>query len=341
MNIHDVVAAVPKAELHNHLIGSASPWTVARLARRHPELGVPSSAEALRSLFEFRDFAHFISVYDRVDTLVTDPDDITDLVVGAAADAAACTVRWLELTVTAATHLEAGLSGRELREALQRGRSLARADHGVELGFIVDIAAEKGVERADRTLEFLASDAPDGTVAVGLSGMEAGYPRALYADHMAAARDLGLPAVVHAGESTGPETIWSALEDLQAIRIGHGTQAYRDPVLVAHLAAQGVPLEVCLTSNVRTGSVPSLEEHPVVGYLEHGVVVTLSTDDAGMFGTDLNREYALLAHLAGLTAADLMRIARNGVDASLAPQVTKDAILCGMTAAGDRLGAPE
>jgi aminodeoxyfutalosine deaminase len=330
MHVASLIAALPKVELHSHLVGSASPDTVLGLARRHPDAGVPTSAEALRDMFSFRDFAHFIDVYHAVDALVTTPDDVTDLVVGAARDAAQSNVRWMELTVTAATHLMAGLSGEEVRAAVERGRALASERHGVELGFIIDIPAEKGLPAAEATVEFLTKHRPEGTVAIGVAGLEAGFPRAMYAEHVAAAGALGLPAVIHAGESTGPETVWSALQDLNAIRIGHGTNAHQDSDLVRHLADNAIPLEVCITSNVCTNSVPSLEEHPVVGYLESGVVVTLATDDAGMFETTLNREYELLAQIGSVGGQELIKIARDGVDVSLAPTHVKESIRAGI-----------
>lgn len=295
MHVKKLIPALPKAELHNHLVGSASPETVLSLALRHPGAGVPTSVEALRNLFVFRDFAHFIEIYMAVDALVTTPEDIADLVFGAARDAAASNVRWLELTV--------------------------------ELGFIIDISAEKGIPHADLTIDFLTRHAPDGTVAIGVAGMEAGFPRSRYADHVAQARALGLPAVVHAGESTGPQTVWSALRDLNAVRIGHGTHAFQDEELVQYLVDHAIPLEVCITSNVCTNSVPSLQQHPVVGYLERGVRVSLATDDAGMFATTLNREYELLASIAEVSPADIVRIVQDGVAVSLAPDRVKAALL--------------
>jgi aminodeoxyfutalosine deaminase len=310
------IAALPKVDLHSHLVGSASVATVLSLARRHPGSGVPTELDAIREMFAFRDFAHF----------VRSPDDITDLVVGAARDAAGSKVRWLELTVTAATHLMAGFSGDDLARAAERGRALARERHRVEVGFIIDIPAEKGLRAADLTVDFLGSHRPVGTVAVGVAGLEAGFPRSMYAEHVAEAGRLGLPAVVHAGESTGPETVWSALRDLEAVRIGHGTSAHRDDALMRHLVEHAVPLEVCLTSNLRTSSVASLEEHPVRTYLERGIPVTLGTDDAGMFDTTLDREYRLLAETAGLGRADILRVVRDGVEFSLAPEPVKRAL---------------
>jgi aminodeoxyfutalosine deaminase len=134
---------------------------------------------------------------------------------------------------------------------------------------------------------------------------------------------LGYRAVIHAGESTGPETVWSALRDLRADRIGHGISAVADPHLLTHLALTRIPLEVCPTSNLRTRVVADPADHPVVPLLRAGVTVTLGTDDPGMFDTDLCREYEYVADVAGLGIDGLAEIARAGVRASFAPDELK------------------
>lgn len=232
-------------------------------------------------------------------------------------------MRWAEITVTANTHLMAGIPASDLRAALTEGRQAARSDHGVDLGWIFDIPGERGLAAADATLDFLRAHAPEGTVALGLAGMEDGVPRAMFADHFAQARALGLKAVVHAGETTGPETVWSALRDLKADRVGHGTSACLDPALVTHLVEHAIPVEVCVSSNLRTNSVPDLASHPIRELLAAGVTVCVATDDPGMFDTDLDREYRLVTELAGLDVAGVCGLARAGVAASYAPDSLK------------------
>ncbi|PSL05173.1 aminodeoxyfutalosine deaminase [Haloactinopolyspora alba] len=320
MTLATLITGLPKAELHIHLVGSASPHTVLDLARRHPDAGVPTDGDELAAFYAFRDFRHFIDVCHAVDSLITTPDDLVTLVLGLATDAAECNVRWAEVTVTAATHLAAGISAPDLRASLEQARLAASRDLGVELGWIFDIPGERGLAAADTTVAFLREHAPDGTLAIGLAGLEQAAPRAMFRRHVAAARGLGLNAVIHAGETTGPESIWSALWDLNANRIGHGTSAVTDPELLAHLADTDVPVEVCVSSNLRTVSVPELAAHPVPTMLAAGVEVCLSTDDPGMFGTDLNREYDIVAELAGLDEAGVSALARRSFTASFAPE---------------------
>jgi aminodeoxyfutalosine deaminase len=327
LSVHDFIAALPKTDLHLHLVGSASVPTVLELACRYPQAGIPVDADRLARFYTFTDFTHFIDVYHTVDQLVRSPEDVTTLVAGAARDAAASNVRWAELTVTASTHLRAGIDPAALRDALETGREIAHREHGVRLGYIIDTPAEFGLAAADATVGFLRDHAPAGTVAIGLAGLEQSAPRAMFASHVEQARDLGYRAVIHAGESTGPATIWSALRDLAADRIGHGITAVADRDLLVHLALTGTPLEVCPTSNLRTNVVTDPAAHPVAALLRAGVTVTLGTDDPGMFDTTLSREYEYVTGLAGLGPDALAEIARAGARASFAPDNVKRALI--------------
>lgn len=314
--VRDFISALPKVELHVHLVGSASMPTVLELARRHPDRGVPTEAAALRTFYEFTDFAHFIDVYVAVNSLITSGADVTALVAGLAADLAANAVRYAEVTVTPVPHLMLGIEPDELAEALTAGRTLARERHGVELAWIFDIAGSLGYRAGIATAEWVLEYGPDGTVGFGLGGAELGVPREKYADPFAMARAAGLHLVPHAGETTGPETIWSALRSLHAERIGHGVSAVDDPRLLEHLATQGIPVEVCPSSNIRTRAVARLAEHPLPRLLAAGVPVTLATDDPGMFHTDLNTEYLLCHQHFGLGRTELTELSRAGVRAA-------------------------
>jgi aminodeoxyfutalosine deaminase len=322
------VAALPKVELHLHLVGSASVDTVLELARRHPQAGVPTERDELAAFYEFRDFAHFLTVYSAVSNLVRSGDDLAALVVGLARDAARNNVRYAEVTVTPTSHLDAGgIPPDEMADALARGRQAALDQHGVQLNWILDIAGEEGVEGAWNTVEFALRHRPEGLVALGLAGLEVGVGRAQFARHFGVAREAGLESVVHAGECTGPATVWSALHDLGAVRIGHGLGAVTDPRLLDHLREQRVTVEMCPTSNVRTRSVAGWEVHPLPRFLDHGVPVTLSTDDPGMFGVELNDEYVGVATTFGLSRAELTDLARTGMRAALCDEATRRRLL--------------
>jgi aminodeoxyfutalosine deaminase len=320
------IHALPKVELHVHLVGSAGLDTVLELARRHPEAGVPADRAELERFYAFRDFDHFLKVFWAVQSMVKGRADIHTLVVGLARELARQNVRYAEVTVTPHNHLTDGMSGDELLAGLESGRAEASA-LGVELAWCFDIPGEKGLVAGRETLAFALSERPDGLVSFGLGGPEQGVGRAQFAPFFDAARDAGLHSVPHAGETTGPETVWSAVRDLRAERIGHGTSCHQDPALLDHLALKGIPLEVCPTSNVRTRQVASIETHPVRQMLDAGVVVTLNTDDPPFFGATLEGEYLAVATALGLERAEVAKLAENAVLASFLPNDRKTPLL--------------
>ncbi|VXB88317.1 adenosine deaminase [Nocardioides sp. AX2bis] len=320
------IAGLPKAELHVHHVGSASPRIVAELAARHPGR-VPADLEELRAFFDFRDFAHFIEVYLSVVDLVRTPEDVRTLTYEVARDLAGQQVRYAELTCTPFTSVVVGVPIEGYTEALEDARLAAERELGVVLRFVYDIPGESGVPAADATIEYALRHRPEGLVGFGLGGPEVGVPRPQFAPHFDRARAAGLHSVPHAGETTGPQTVWDALDHLGAERIGHGTSAAQDPALLAHLAERGIALEVCPSSNVATRAVPSLAEHPLPAFVEAGVRVTIGSDDPPMFATTLNREHEIAADLLGLDEAGVAELAREGVRASFAPEGVRQRVL--------------
>jgi aminodeoxyfutalosine deaminase len=313
----DFIAGLPKAELHVHHVGAASPHIVAELAARHAgSTPVPADPGALSDYFAFRDFAHFVEVYLSVMDLIRDQEDIRLLTYEVARDLARQQVRYAELTVTPYSHIARGIPAPALCEAIEDARRSAERDMGIVLRWCFDIPGESGLPAAQETLRAALDERPDGLVAFGLGGPEIGVPRPPFKPFFDAARAAGLHSVPHAGETTGPETVWDALRELGAERIGHGTSVMRDPELVEHLARERIPLEVCPTSNVRTRAVDSLASHPLPDMVAAGLVVTINSDDPPMFDTDLEREYAIAAELLGLDAAGVADLARTAVEVS-------------------------
>ena len=325
------IAGLPKAELHVHHVGSASPHAVAEFAERHPGV-VPSDPDELAAFFEFRDFAHFIEVYLAVVDLIRTPEDVRLLTYEVARDmAVGQQVRYAELTCTPYTSVQPHVEGKGMpieaySEAIEDARVAAQRDFGIRLQWIYDIPGESGLPAADATLDYALHHPPGGLVAFGLGGPEIGVPRPQFQPHFDAARAAGLHSVPHAGETTGPQTIWDALNLLGAERIGHGTSAAQDPDLLAHLAASGIPLEVCPSSNLATRAVASLQEHPIAVFRDAGVVVTVNSDDPPMFGTTLNREYEIAADLLGLDEAGVRDIAKAAVRAAFLDRPTQEAL---------------
>ncbi|WP_329036211.1 adenosine deaminase [Streptomyces sp. NBC_01725] len=323
-DLHPFIAGLPKAELHVHHVGSASPRIVSELAARHPESKVPTDPEALADYFVFTDFAHFIDVYLSVVDLLRTPEDIRLLTFEIARDMARQNIRYAELTITPFSSTRRGIPAEAFMEAIEDARKSAEAEFGVVLRWCFDIPGEAGLEAADETLRLAVDLRPEGLVSFGLGGPEVGVPRPQFKPHFDRAIAEGLHSVPHAGETTGPGTVWDALKELRAERIGHGISSARDAELMAYLAENRIPLEVCPTSNIATRAVTDLELHPIRTLVSAGVLVTVNSDDPPMFGTDLNKEYAVAARLLELDERGVAGLAKSAVEASFLDQAGKN-----------------
>ena len=332
MDLSSFIAGLPKAELHVHHVGSASPAIVSELAMRHPGV-VPVDRDELRRFFEFRDFAHFVEVYLAVVWLIRTDDDIRYLTYEVARELAlGQQVRYAELTCTPYTSVlpddpDHGIPIEAYTEAIEDARIAAERDFGIVLRWIYDIPGESGMPAADATLSFATNNRVDALVGFGLGGPEIGVSRPQFKPHFDAARRVGLHSVPHAGETTGPETVWDAIRLLGAERIGHGTSSAQDPKLLEYLARKGMPLEVCPSSNIATRAVATLDEHPIRAFRDAGVTISVNSDDPSMFGTSLNQEYEIAARLLDLDAVGVADLAPAAVRASFADPEVKVAML--------------
>ncbi|MFE7522755.1 adenosine deaminase [Streptomyces halstedii] len=320
------IAGLPKAELHVHHVGSASPRIVAELAARHPDSAVPTDPEALSDFFTFTDFGHFIDVYLSVVDLIRTPEDVRLLTFEIARDMARQNIRYAELTVTPFSSTRRGVPEQGFMEAIEDARKAAEAEWGVVLRWCFDIPGEAGLEAAEETTRLAVDLRPEGLVSFGLGGPEIGVDRPQFKPYFDRALAEGLHSVPHAGETTGPQTVWDALTFLRAERVGHGTSSVRDPKLLAHLAEHRIALEVCPTSNIATRAVADLDQHPVREMAGAGVLITINSDDPPMFGTDLNNEYAVAARLLDLDERGLAALAKNAVEASFLDPAGKRAL---------------
>ncbi|MFD3653074.1 adenosine deaminase [Streptomyces sp. NPDC058620] len=322
-DLHPFIAGLPKAELHVHHVGSASPRIVSELAAHHPDSKVPTDPEALADFFTFTDFAHFVDVYLSVVDLIRTPEDVRLLTFEVARDMARQNIRYAELTVTPFSSTRRGIPEVGFMEAIEDARKAAEAELGVVLRWCFDIPGEAGLEAAAETTRLALDLRPEGLISFGLGGPEVGVERPQFKPYFDRAIAAGLHSVPHAGETTGPQTVWDALTALRAERIGHGTSSVQDPKLLDHLAEHRIPLEVCPTSNIATRAVADLDLHPVREMVGAGVLVTINSDDPPMFGTDLNNEYAVAARLLGLDERGVADLAKNAVEASYLDQAGK------------------
>ena len=319
------IAGLPKAELHVHHVGSVSQRVVAELAARHPGT-VPSDPDELARFFVFEDFPHFIRNYLAVVDLIKTAEDVHLITYGVAVDMAAQHIRYAELTVTPYISISDDLPAEAFLEAIEDARGSAYRDLGLELQWIFDIPADFGLPAAELTASVALDHEVPGLVALGVGGSERGFPRSMFRDQFDRARAAGLHSVPHAGETTGPETVWDALASLGAERIEHGIAAVDDRRLLEHLVRHEIALDICLTSNVALRVVPDLDHHPIRELVTAGVTVTINTDDPPMVGTDLSTEYAIAARLLDLDEPGLTGLALGAVNASFASPETKAAL---------------
>lgn len=338
-HIEDFIAGLPKAELHVHHVGSASPRIVAQLAARHPGT-VPADEAALADFFVFTDFPHFIRTYLSVVDLVRTAEDVRLLTYEVARDMAVSQIRYAELTVTPSISVSDQLPLPAFLEAIEDARVSAARDFDLELAWIFDIPADFGLPAAEVTASAALDQDVPGLVGFGIGGSEIGFPRSMFRDQFDRTRAAGLHSVVHAGETSGPETVWDAVLNLGAERIEHGVTSLADPRLVEHLVEHRIVLDVCPTSNVALGVVPDLDAHPLPALVAAGLLVTINTDDPPMFSTDLNREYGIAARLLDLDVDGVADLARAAVDASFAPATSKAALREEISAYVARSGSP-
>ncbi len=280
---------LPKAELHLHLEGSAEAET----------LGLPP--------YTFTGFAGFLETFGQVVKALRTPEDYARVTRGLLARLEEQNVRYAEITLSAGVVL---WKGQEFAPVFDAVRAAAEGST-VEVRWILDAVRHFGAEHCMRVAELAAERAGKGVVAYGIGGNEERGPAGWFGDVFRFAKDAGLHLTAHAGEACGPESVWAALE-LGAERIGHGIAAVRDPALMRHLRDRDIPLEICITSNLVTGVVRRIEDHPVRRLYDAGVPIVLNTDDPGIFGTTLSGEYELAARQFGFTEEELRCVAENG-----------------------------
>jgi aminodeoxyfutalosine deaminase len=296
----DFLLELPKAELHVHLEGSVEPETL-------HELDPATPVEEFRALYSYADFDAFLKAFAAVGKRLRTPDDYALITRRLLERLAAQNVRYAEIILAAGVVLWKEQDFAPIFEAVRA----AAAASPVEVRWILDAVRQFGVEHTMAVAKLAAERVGRGVVALGIGGSEERGPAEWFGEVFAFAKSAGLHLVAHAGESAGPESVWAALA-LGAERIGHGIAAARDPRLLRHLREHGIPLEICITSNLVTGVVKRVEDHPVRRLFDAGVPIILNTDDPAMFGCTLVGEYRLAARQFGFSDAELRAIAENG-----------------------------
>jgi aminodeoxyfutalosine deaminase len=288
-----------RAELHVHLEGSVEPETLL-------ELDAALTRQEIAAATSYSDFAGFLQSFVWVNKRLRTPEDYARVAQRLFERLESEGVTYVEVTLSAGVILWKQQPFAPVYDAL--AREAARSP--ITVRWILDAIRQFGAETARPVFALAAERVGDGVVAVGIGGDEERGPARWFADLYREARDRGLRLTCHAGETTGPASIWEALA-IGAERIGHGIRAIEDPGLMARLIQKDVPLEVCITSNMRTGAVASLAEHPVKKLFDAGVPIVLNTDDPALFECTLAGEYDLAARAFGFTAEQLDELGRN------------------------------
>jgi len=316
------IERLPKVELHVHLEGAIRPQTLAELAAKN-HVDLPGGPD---SVYHFADFPGFLDAYMRGAACLCEREDFQRVTYEFLLDEAAQGIRYCELFISSMQHLRRDFDFDCLMGGVQDGYRQARAEHDIRMGVIFDHGRQFGAEAGMQVLERALATRSYGVIGLSIGGDEANFPPELFAEMFRQARAAGLHVTAHAGEVRGPESIWGAIRALGVRRIGHGIRAVGDPALMDYLRANGIFLDICPTSNVRTGAVPTLAAHPVRRLFDAGVPITLASDDPALFHTNLLQEYLLLAEHFGFTRDELWQISLNGVRASFLPPQEKAAL---------------
>ncbi len=310
----------PKIELHVHLEGTVRAETLLEIARRNDYPLPADTVEGLAELYEYRDFEHFIEVWVLTTNALRTRDDFRRVVVDYAGEAASHGAVYIEGIFSPAERVRRGVRWEDIFGGYCDGAEEAREVHGVEVRLTPDIVRGFPLDEAEPVVRYGVEHMGRGVVGVGLGGLEAQYPPEPYASVFELAKAEGLGSVPHAGEVAGPESVRGALDALQADRVRHGFRAIEDRELVLELAEREIVLDVSPVSNVRTGAVPSLAEHPLPQLAAAGVRCSISTDDPAMFDTDLTREY----EAARSIGVDPQAVFEAGIAGALCDEGTKE-----------------
>jgi aminodeoxyfutalosine deaminase len=313
------IRALPKAELHVHLEGSITPQTLVELRQKH---GKESRFVEAESLYQYENFLGFLMAFKTLTEDLQTPEDYELITYRLMEQLKAENVLHAEVYVSVGVCLWRKQDFGAIFEGLERGRERGEKDFRVSLLWIFDAVRQFGPGAARDVFGYAAKFHERNVVGVGIGGDEQKAPPEVFRDAYAYAADRGLRLTAHAGESAGPESIWGAL-NLGAERIGHGLTASQDPELIEELATRQIPVEICLTSNLRTACCSQISQHPVRRYFDQGLMLTLNTDDPAMFATSLTREYELAQNEFGFTDEHLRELARNSFEASFLPAEKK------------------
>ncbi|MFE1949357.1 MULTISPECIES: adenosine deaminase [Streptomyces] len=309
------LARIPKAELHLHIEGTLEPELAFELAARNGVTLPYADTEALRQAYLFDDLQSFLDLYYALMAVLLTEDDFADLADAYLARAAEQGVRHAEIFFDPQAHMARGVGMGTVVEGLTRALARSEERHGISTKLIMCFLRDQSAESAMETLR-AAEPYLDRIVGVGLDSAEVGNPASKFREVYAAAGELGLRKVAHAGEEGDPSYVWEALDVLGVERVDHGLRSMEDPKLVERLVRDRVPLTLCPLSNVRLRTIDVLEDHPLRAMMDAGLLCTVNSDDPAYFGGYVGDTFHAVHEALGIDPERVRQLARNSFEAS-------------------------
>ena len=322
MNTLDAIRALPKVELHVHTLGSLQPDTLLSIIREDGIDTPYNTVEDIVQRFQYTDFIHFLEVYMEIVGYISDERHFEHITFDMLKKCSECNTRYVEASFSPRDHLQHDLEFSKMVDAINKGINRARETFDIETNIRIDLCRSSTQEETMEVLDLIEKK-PLNIVSVDIGGDEANFPPAPFAEAFERAREMGLHLVAHAGEAAGPQSIWDAIELLKVERIGHGVTACDDPKLIEVLREKRIGIEMNPVSNVRTGVVESIQDHPIREFYDKGLLVTVNSDDPSLFHTDLNNEFIQIHKHLGFSIQELFQLSMNGIETAFIDEAMK------------------
>ncbi len=318
------IREMPKVELHVHLEGAFTHEFLFELIQKYGGDPDVASVNDLAAKFEFQDFRHFIETWVWKNKFFRQPQDFEDCTYATLKNLHEQNVVYVEAFYSPWDFLGNDIKVEEITEATLSGIRRARDEFDIRCALIADIIRDLGAKTALERVRQVVPFVNSGVIGVGLGGSEQKFPPEPFADAFKLAINNGLRVVAHAGEAAGPESIWAAIDALRAERIGHGVRAIEDENLINALADMKIPLEICVTSNLKTSVFPSYKKHPVRDLFKKGLIITINSDDPTMFGSSLTDEFFFLHDYLKFSIKEINQLVLNAVESSFLEKDDKE-----------------
>ena len=305
---------MPKVELHIHLEGAIPVNSLWDLVVKYGGNKIITSPEKLRDKFRYKDFPHFIDTWRWKNQFLKEYEDFTFIAKEVAKDLRDQNIRYVEMFYTPSDHFHKNLELQKLTEAIKKG--INYYSDGIDIFLIADLCRDTGPESGMTSINELSELKDSNVIVIGIGGSEHKYPPEPYKDVYEKARLYGFKTTAHAGEASGAASIWGAVNELRVDRIGHGTRAFEDEKLIEYLGKNQIPLEMCPISNIRTGVVTNIRDHPIRDYFYRGLNVSVNTDDPKMFNNSMEDEYLLLIEECGFELQNIKKLLENSINSA-------------------------